>query len=213
MTGQAPAAATRRTQAERRAQTRALLITATIRAIAQEGYHATTTRRVAELAGSSLGALAHHFPSRLDLITAALDEVGRRTVEDLRVQTADLPADGPARYRTALDAIWAYFSGELFVVWLHVWIAAAEDPVLYQRLVPLQPQLSRAISTATADLAPAGMSRREWNSRLTVALDAMRGLALRRAVEPHEPAEPRDDPWPGTRDHLAQLLSGRSRTR
>jgi AcrR family transcriptional regulator len=207
MTGQATA--TRRTQAERREQTRALLITTTIRAIAEEGYHATTTRRVAELAESSLGALAHHFPSRLDLVTAALDEVGRRTVADLRAQAADLPTDGPARLRAALDAIWAYFSGELFVVWLRVWVAAAEDPALYRRLAPLQPEMSRAVSAAGADLAPAGVPRREWNSRLTVALDAMRGLALRRAVEPRETDD--DDPWPSVRDQLVRLLGGRSR--
>lgn len=206
MTAHAPPAGTRRTQAERRARTRAMLITATVRAIAEDGYHAATTRRIAELAGSSLGALAHHFPSRLDLVAAALDEVGRRTVADLHAHAAELPPDGPDRYRAALDAIWAHFSGELFVVWLKVWIAAAEDPVLYERLVPLQPQLSRAISAATADLAPPGVPRREWSSRLTVVLDAIRGLALRRAVEPRDAGA--DDPWPGTRDQLVRLLVG-----
>lgn len=204
MTGTAPTAAPRRTQAERRAQTRALLIAATIRAIAEDGYQATTTRRVAELAGSSLGALAHHFPSRLDLIAASLDEVGRRAVADLHDQAAELPPEGEARTRAALDAMWAYFSGDLFVVWLHVWVAAAEDPALYERLAPLQAQLSRAIATAAADIVPAVVPRREWRSRLSFALDAMRGLALRRAVEPREAGD--DDPWPRMRDQLVRLL-------
>lgn len=194
----------RRSQAERREQTRSALIAATIRAISQEGYQATTTRRVAELADSSLGALAHHFPSRLDLIAASLDEVGKRAVDDLGALAADLPAEGRDRVCAVLDAIWTYFNGELFVVWLRVWVAAAEDPELYRRLVPLQPELSRAIGAATAELWPADVARKEWTIRLNVALDTMRGLAFRRTVEPG--AQKDQEAWPRTRAELLRLL-------
>ncbi|MFZ3268217.1 MAG: helix-turn-helix domain-containing protein, partial [Mycobacterium sp.] len=62
------------TQQARRDQTRARLIEATIRSIADHGYPATTTRQIAESAGASLGAIAHHFPARVDLIATALEE-------------------------------------------------------------------------------------------------------------------------------------------
>jgi len=182
------------------------MITATIEGIAREGYHATTARRVTELAGSSMGALAHHFPSRVSLITATIDEVGRRTVDEIRAQTADLPATGQRRATALLDAIWVYFAGDLFTVWLRVWVAATEDAELYRSLAPLEQELSRAIAATLAGLVPAGMPQRDWNQRCGIALDTMRGLALRRSVEPREGAR-RTDPWPHTRAELAQLLS------
>ena len=77
-----------RTQQARRDQTRARLIEATIRSIADHGYPATTTRQIAESAGASLGAIAHHFPARVDLIATALDEVGHRMETELRRRAA-----------------------------------------------------------------------------------------------------------------------------
>jgi AcrR family transcriptional regulator len=208
MAAQSLSTRVRRTQGERREQTRGALIAATIRSLAEDGYHATTTRHVAELAGSSLGALAHHFPSRLDLIAAAIDEVGRRTLDELHAQLAELPADGARRTPAALDAIWSYFTGPLFAVWLRVWVAAAEDTELHRRLVPLERGLSGAVAAATADLVPPDLPRRVWNRRLGVALDAMRGLALTHTIEPHE-NDRAADRWPPTRAELAHLLDRR----
>lgn len=197
----------RRTQSERREQTRARVIDATIEAIAHDGYHATTVRRVAEISGSSMGALAHHFPSRQSLITATIDEVGRRTVEEIRALTATIPARGAHRTTALLDAIWVYFASDLFTVWLRVWVAATEDASLYESLAPLERELSRVIAATSADLTPPGVAQRDWNRRWGMALDTMRGLALRRAIEPRDGSR-RTDPWPATRAELARVLAG-----
>jgi len=194
----------RRSQRERREHTRAQLVAATITCIAEYGYQATTTRRVAEIADVSLGALAHHFPSRLDLITSALDEVSER-------MTADLPARVeacPGRERDEfgiLDALWSLFRGELFTVWVKVWLAAAEDPELYAALVPLEARLSAAISENVAAAAPTTPPRRGWTRRIGIVLDAMRGHAFITDFQPRA-AQPRDDHWPAMREELAALL-------
>lgn len=194
----------RRSQRERREHTRAQLVAATITCIAEYGYQATTTRRVAEIADVSLGALAHHFPSRLDLITSALDEVSER-------MTADLPARVDAcrgRERDEfgiLDALWSLFRDELFTVWVKVWLAAAEDPELYAALVPLEARLSAAISENVAAAAPTTPPRRGWTRRIGIVLDAMRGHAFITDFQPRA-AQPRDDHWPAMREELAALL-------
>lgn len=198
----------RRSQAQRREQTRGALIAATIRAIAEQGYTATTTRRVAELAGWTLGALAHHFRSRQDLIVATIDEVGRRSAEELREQLAAVPAEQREGSAAALDVMWRYYLGDLFIVWLRVWLAAAEDPDLYQRLVPLQRQLSEAITLIADDLAPTDLARHDWHRRFAVALNTMRGLALGLRIEPR-PSTATTDPWPATRTELTRLLDHR----
>ncbi len=198
-----------RTQAQRREQTRAALITATIRSIAEHGYLATTTRRVIEMADSSPGALAYHFPSRLDLIAATLDEVGRLAVDELRARVADLPATGDTRTAEALEVMWDYFTSELFQVWIRVWFAASEDAELYERLAPLERTMNAGITAAATDLIPPDLPRPVWNRRIGVALDTMRGLALRLSIEPRQrPRKP--DPWPATRAELSHLLDRRS---
>src|SRR5260370_2151944 len=62
----------RRTQAERTAATRGALLDATFDSIVELGYGATTTTEVAHRAGVSLGALLHHFPTKAELLSAAV---------------------------------------------------------------------------------------------------------------------------------------------
>lgn len=189
----------RRTQRQRREQTRAMLVTATITCLAEHGYQATTTRRVAEIADVSLGALAHHFPSRLDLVTSALDEVSHR-------MSVELPERGDPDPFPILDALWALFSGELFTVWAKVWVAAAEDPELHAALVPLEARIAATISEAVAAAAPATPPQRPWTRRMGVVLDAMRGRAFIAGFQPR-PTEPEPDRWPAMRSELAAVLA------
>ena len=195
-----------RTQQARRDQTRARLIEATIRSIADHGYSATTTRQIAESAGASLGAIAHHFPARVDLIATALDEVGRRMETELRPRAMEAVAVGDARRTSALlDVLWTAFTGDLYTVCVKVWIAAADDPELYAALAPLERRQSAVFAAIAADAAPHNIPRAEWTRRFSVALDAMRGLALTIAMQPRMSPVQRD-PWPVLRRELAGLL-------
>jgi AcrR family transcriptional regulator len=197
------------TQQERRDQTRARLVDATIRCIADHGYPATTTRQVAEIAGASLGAIAHHFPARVDLIASALDEVWRRMQVELRDRAAQAAAIGGAdRTPALLDVLWSAFTDELYTVWVKVWIAAADDPELYSAVAELERPQSAAFAAIAADAAPTNLSRADWTRRFSAALDAMRGLALSLTIQPRtRPIE--NDPWPDLRDELTQLLDRR----
>lgn len=194
----------RRSQRERREHTRARLVAATIACIAEHGYQATTTRRVAEIAEVSLGAVAHHFPSRLDLITSALDEVSQRMTEEFPARiAASCDPDGDTLGN--LDALWGLFHGQLFTVWVKVWLAAAEDRELYAALVPLEARVSAAISENVAAAAPTTPPQQGWTRRMGIVLDAMRGRAFLTGFQPRA-ARPRDDHWPAMREELAALL-------
>ena len=69
---------------DRSRATRARLLEATIDSLADQGWSATTVGVVAERAGVSRGATQHHFPTREDLITAALDYMFDTRMEDAR---------------------------------------------------------------------------------------------------------------------------------
>jgi AcrR family transcriptional regulator len=194
----------RRTQQERRDETRGKLLDATIESLLAGGYQATTTRRVAELAGVSAGAMTHHFPQRVDLVGAAVERLAEQRAVALRQEAAGLPADRKARTRAALDLLWHDFSSDLFAVFVKLWVAAADDPDLYARLVPLEREIAREITSAVPSFAGANPPD-DLHARVTTALATMRGLALSRAYEPT--GRRQKDVWPQVRPVLERLFA------
>jgi len=61
---------------ERSRTTRRRLVEAAVECIGELGWHGTTVAVIAERAGVSRGAAQHHFPTREDLVTAAVEHVG-----------------------------------------------------------------------------------------------------------------------------------------
>lgn len=196
----------RRTQEARTAETRRKLLDATLTSLLEVGYAGTTTRRVAEIAGVSQGAQTHHFPRRVDLVGAALEQAADQRITDLRARMADLPTERRERTRAVLDLIWEDFGSPIFTIFVKLWVAAADDRELYDRLVPLERQLSREIAAVVPDLAGDDPRPEDLNARVNLALSALRGLALSQAFEPTARA-PRD-PWPDARPVLERILLG-----
>jgi len=75
---QAVAQRARRTQAERTASTRARLLDATLECLCDLGYARTTTPEIARRAGLSRGAQLHHFPTKAELVTGAIEHLFAR---------------------------------------------------------------------------------------------------------------------------------------
>src|SRR5271156_2133541 len=61
----------RRTQAARRSQTQAAILSASLRVLIEEGYAGFSASRVAARARVSRGAQEHYYPKKNDLIAAA----------------------------------------------------------------------------------------------------------------------------------------------
>lgn len=199
------ALASSRTQEERRAETRGKLLEATVDSLADVGFAATTSRRVSELAGVSLGAQTHHFPHRVDLLGAAVEWAAQRRIIELREIAADLPEDPAQRLGALLDILWSDFSSTTFDVSIKLWVAAADDPDLYSQLIPVESRLADEIASLAAEIAPQGnISDSGWNRRLSLALSTVRGLALTEHFEPR--GRRRRDPWPETRALLLETL-------
>jgi len=64
----------RRTQAERREQTRRALLSAARRLFAEHGYAGTSTPEIVAAAGVTRGALYHHYADKLALFAAVVEE-------------------------------------------------------------------------------------------------------------------------------------------
>jgi AcrR family transcriptional regulator len=85
---------TRRTQAERTAATRALLIDAGRKLFSDKGYADVSTQAIVAAAGVTRGALYHQFADKAALFAAVYEEVERDLVTDIARQIMDdQPAD------------------------------------------------------------------------------------------------------------------------
>ncbi len=136
-------------QQDRSRLTRHRLLEATVDCLAEFGWSATTVAVVAQRAGVSRGAAQHHFPTREDLITAALEFMFDSRMEQARREVTELPT-GEGRTEAVVARLVDYYTGTLFKAALQVWTAAAADPELRDRVLPLQERFGR-IAQRTAD--------------------------------------------------------------
>lgn len=139
------------TQAERSASTRARLLDATAECLAELGYARTSTTEVARRAGVSRGAQLHHFPTKAELVAAAVDHVLERRVEEFRTLIATVP-DGPNRIEAAIDLLWSMFRGPTFEAWYELNTAARTDPELRPHVARVADLLDERVRDAFHDL-------------------------------------------------------------
>jgi len=121
--------APRRTQAQRSATTRTALLDATVACLVESGFSATTTTEVTRRAGVSLGALLHHFPTKADLLAAAVSHILALRQAEFRTSMSDIPM-GADRLDAAIDQLWAGFNSPAFTAWVELWVASRTDPEL-----------------------------------------------------------------------------------
>ena len=85
-----------RTQQQRREDTIARLLDASIETIIEIGYARASAKVIAQRAEVSDGALFRYFPTMGDLMAATAHEAGRRQLEVAAKRIADIPPDRPA---------------------------------------------------------------------------------------------------------------------
>ncbi|MEV5709484.1 TetR/AcrR family transcriptional regulator [Actinoallomurus sp. NPDC052274] len=105
-----PDARPRGTRLPRLARRRQLLGAAQEVFVAQ-GYHAAAMDEIAERAGVSKPVLYQHFPGKLELYLALLDEHAEGLVQQLRDALASTP-DNKLRVQRAIEAFYDFVAGE-----------------------------------------------------------------------------------------------------
>jgi len=121
-----------RTQEERRAETRALLIDAAADLFAHKGFHATSAEAVAAAAGRTTGALYDHFGGKEGLLVALLQRWVEQAIVDV---SAALAVESDLDRR--LSALWQELvrrdveTGDAWVLLeFELWLHAARDTEL-----------------------------------------------------------------------------------
>lgn len=172
----------RRTQTERREETRRKVLQAAIDLLRDKGYAGLSTVEVAKIAGVSRGALTHHYPSKEILAAGAIqDEFGRS------VNKAQLRAMGIKTVEQALKAILEdcqdfYFNG-FFRISIEVVNASGSDSEIAARVREISASTRAPVEATWAKtLVDTGVPANTAEDIVWLTASMVRGLAVRKLM-------------------------------
>jgi len=179
-----------RTQQQRRDETRRALLDAAVESLIEVGFARTTTLEVQRRADASRGALLHHFPSKTELLVAAVDHLAEMRARELKNLAKELP-EGRARTDAVLELLWQCFSGTFFQVAMELRTAARTDAELRPVLIHAEKALRDRILAQARTLFGKDVSEHPGLERaLDFTLQFMIGAAMTTVL--HEDPRLRD---------------------
>ena len=171
-------------QAQKSAATREQILSAAVRCIVELGYSRTTTMKIAERAGLSRGATLHHFPSKLDIIRAAVDYLHERRLRAFRSAIQSIP-EGSDRIKVATDAYWAHATHPIFVAFFELSVAARTDKDLRKILEPAQQSFDEEWYKVAQEVFPEWQTDKEaFDLALALVQHLMEGIAVSAMTHP-----------------------------
>lgn len=172
-----------RTQEERSAAMRRRLLDATIECLVEYGYANTTTTKVAERAGVTRGAQVHHFPTKTDLVTAAVRYLAAKRTEQA-IEELDRIRSSPDPIGDALELIWELHQGPVFYATIELWVAARTDPELREQMALVEPATAASVIELAKKFFGEHATHPQFVHNLYTVLDTVRGLLLNSFVFP-----------------------------
>ena len=140
-----------------------------------QGYHAAAMDEIAERAGVSKPVLYHHFPSKLELYLALLDESAGELVERVR-QALNSTTDNALRVRRSIEAYFDFVDDDHGAYQLVFESDLRSEPTVRDRVEGSLNECVTAIATTIA--ADTGVPRAEAEL-LSVGLAGLAEVAAR----------------------------------
>ncbi|WP_067468976.1 TetR/AcrR family transcriptional regulator [Actinomadura macra] len=178
MTTQAvPRAPSREPQQDRSRATRQRLLEAAVDCLASVGWAGTTVAVVAERAGVSRGAAQHHFHTREELVTAAVEYGSEVRMTQMRERLDALAGRRPSTL-DVVTLLGEMYTAPLFRAALQLWVAASSDEQLRAQVLPLEARVGREAHRLTVEALGADESLPGVRETVQATLDLVRGLGL-----------------------------------
>lgn len=168
--------------AERSATTRTRLLDATLDCLVDLGWSGTSTTEVVRRAGVSRGAQVHHFPTKEDLVLAAVEHLLARRLDEYRQAFQDLP-EAQRTPEAGFDLLRDSCGGTTWEIWLELAVASRTDPALRDRFVDVERRFWNAALRNLQDMFPEAATD-EALARLVLRFTfcVVDGLSLARLV-------------------------------
>lgn len=167
----------REPQQDRSRATRRRLLEAAVDCLASVGWAGTTVAVVAERAGVSRGAAQHHFRTREELVTAAVEYGSDVRMTQMR-ERLDALADRRPSTLDVVTLLGEMYTSPLFRAALQLWVAASSDEQLRAQVLPLEARVGREAHRLTVEALGADESAPGVRETVQATLDLVRGLGL-----------------------------------
>jgi AcrR family transcriptional regulator len=161
------------------------LLDATIDCLVEYGYSGTTTTRVAERAGVTRGAQVHHFPTKADLVTAAVRHLATRRAELAFAQMDRLSAATDPVGDT-LDLLWDIHQSPIFAASMELLLAARTDPELRAQVSDVEPEIGATVVEFGRRLFGEQAHTTQFRHYSYTAMDTIRGLLISNWASPDD---------------------------
>jgi AcrR family transcriptional regulator len=176
-------------QAKKSAIMRDTILDAALDCFISIGYANTTTARIAEKASVSRGAMLHHFPSKTELMQAAVEYLHEKLLalysSNIGKVSLDLPVD--ERNRKGLEGYWNYLSSDLYVAYHELCVAGRTDPELQHILEDSIARFDLNIVESNRRLFPEWSDRGElYDLAMDITKFLMEGMAVSQIVSQRE---------------------------
>ncbi|RDH77455.1 TetR/AcrR family transcriptional regulator [Mycolicibacterium moriokaense] len=187
-----------RTQQQRREDTIARLLDASIATIIEFGYARASAALIAKRAQLSDGAIFRHFPTMRDLMAATLREAGRRQLDLFADRIAQIPAGAPS-LDAVLPIIRDLTANPTNAVIHELWVAARTDETLRHTLRDAMTGyatevLKTARSTPSAEEIAAVGGEESFAVLVSILLNTFDGAAMVGYVMPQPEIQQRQVP-------------------
>lgn len=168
-------------QEERTRAMRRRLLEATVQCLAEYGWSGTSTTLVSQRAGVSRGAQLHHFPTKAELVVAAVEHLAQVRRNELTAAAEALP-EGGDRTRAVLEMLGEHFTSDVFEAALELWVAARTDNALLAAIGPFERTTGRETHRLTVELLRADENAPGARELIQGTLDLIRGLGLANTI-------------------------------
>jgi AcrR family transcriptional regulator len=168
----------KRTQGQRRAETRARLLAATQAALVERGYAGATTTAICRRAGVSQGALFKHFASKGELLAATAEQLFAHLIDAYRDELPRL-AGVQDRAAAAVELLWGVFEDPRLLAAIELYGAARTDRELARRLAPVAERHGENLHALARELFPEAAARNaDFDALVSVVVQAIQGATL-----------------------------------
>ena len=170
----------RRTQAERREETRSRILEAAVSELLNKGYAGFRVEQVALTAKVSRGAQTHHFPTKEALVLAALQMLYEASTEaSMKLIDCLKPGDD------VLDALMKdsakFYLGPNFIISMSLLNLGDHEPELRQKVRAISRKHRLPIVKAWLDaLLRSGLAEEPARTVLNITQSVYRGMTIRR---------------------------------
>lgn len=173
----------RRTQSERREQTRGALIDATIELLMERGMQGAAVQEICKRAGVTTGAIQHQFGSKTGLIAEVVETLFTSFADEIPV-TGEAHLSLEERVARVVDHYWSIYGGERYFAVLEVLLATRHDPSLMALVSQYRSRNLSALEEALPiEFPDVDLPASELKAAVQRMMDYLRGHALRRLYQ------------------------------